>query len=63
MALSAQHPTLIGVPLRQPRVVRKLGLLTRHGVKLRPAAEMFHQHLRLALRSSTPDADGTPAAA
>lgn len=63
MALSAQHPTLIGVPLRQPRVVRKLGLLTRHGVKLRPAAEMFHQHLRLALRSSPPDADDTPAAA
>ncbi len=51
MALAATHPTLVGLPLRQPHVVRRLGLLTRHGVKLRPAAEMFHQHLRTALQA------------
>ncbi len=62
MALAASHPTLIGLPLRQPRIVRKLGLLTRHGVKLRPAADMFHQHLRTALKTSMPAGDETAAA-
>lgn len=51
MALSATHATLVGLPLRQPQTVRELGLLTRLGVKLRPTAEMFHQHLRMALKT------------
>lgn len=49
MALSTTHATLLGLPLRQPQTVRRLGLLSRHGVSLRPAAEVFHQHLRRAL--------------
>lgn len=51
MALATTHATLLGLPLRQPQIVRRLGLLTRHGVRLRPAAEMFHQHLRRALQT------------
>lgn len=51
MALSTTHATLLGLPLRQPHTVRRVGLLSRHGVSLRPAAEMFHQHLRTALKS------------
>ena len=51
MALSTTHATLLGLPLRQPQTVRRLGLLSRHGVSLRPAAEMFHQHLRTALKT------------
>lgn len=51
MALASTHPALIGVPLRQPQTVRKLGLLQRHGTSLRPAAEMFHKHLRTALKT------------
>ena len=51
MALSTTHATLLGLPLRQPQTVRRVGLLSRHGVSLRPAAEMFHQHLRTALEA------------
>lgn len=60
MALSSTHATLVGLPLRQPQTVRRVGLLRRHGVKLRPAAEMFHQHLRTALKTRKPAA-GDPA--
>lgn len=51
MALAITHPILLGLPLRQPQTVRTVGLLSRHGVNLRPAAEMFHQHLRTALKT------------
>jgi len=60
MALATTHPTLVGLPLRQPQTLRKVGLLRRHGVKLRPAAEMFHQHLRTALKTQK-SAAGDPA--
>jgi len=56
MALSTTHATLVGLPLRQPQTMRKIGLLTRHGVKLRPAADLFHQHLRTALKTRKPAA-------
>lgn len=51
MALSATHPSVLGISLRQPQIARRLGLLTRNGAGLRPAAEMFHQHLRTALKT------------
>jgi DNA-binding transcriptional LysR family regulator len=51
MALASTHPTLAGIALHQPQTVRQIGLLRRHGVELRPAAEMFHQHLRTALKT------------
>ena len=51
MALPAAHPSMIGVTLREPASSRTLGLVTRHGVALRPAAEIFHSHLRAALRA------------
>ncbi len=51
MALPPTHPTVVGLPLREPDTVRSLGLLTRIGASLRPAAEMFHQHLRTALKT------------
>lgn len=56
MALAATHASLVGLPLRQPETMRSVGLLTRHGVRLRPAAEMFHQHLRTALQTRKPAA-------
>lgn len=50
MSLPVNHAAVIGLPLRQPTISRSLGLLTRQGVALRPAAAMFHEHLSLALR-------------
>ena len=58
MALTTPPPPGVGLPLRQPQTSRRIGLLTRHGVSLRPAAEMFHQRLRTALKtrkSAAPD--------
>jgi DNA-binding transcriptional LysR family regulator len=49
MSLPATHPTLMGIPLRDPVSSRTLGLVTRHGATLKPAAEIFHRHLREAL--------------
>ena len=51
MALPARHPTLTGVALRDPATSRTLGLITRHGATLRPAAEIFHGYLRAALQA------------
>jgi DNA-binding transcriptional LysR family regulator len=51
MALAAKHPTLVGVALKAPQTVRRIGLLRRSGVSLRPAADLFHQHLRTALQT------------
>lgn len=52
MALPEQHPSLVGVALREPRIVRELGFLTKHGVTLRPAAQSFYQHLRNVFKRS-----------
>lgn len=49
MALPATHATLTGIALRHPAADRVLGLITRHGSALRPAADVFHAHLRSAL--------------
>jgi DNA-binding transcriptional LysR family regulator len=49
-ALPANHPLVIGLPLRKPTISRSLGLLRKQGSTLRPAAAMFHEHLRAALR-------------
>jgi len=38
---SADHPTLVSVPLVEPVVDRTLGLVTRRGASLSPAAEKF----------------------
>ena len=51
MALPAGHPTLVALALRAPATTRVLGLITRHGATLRPAADVFHHHLRAALRA------------
>jgi DNA-binding transcriptional LysR family regulator len=51
MALPVTHPSVVGLTLRQPSTERSLGLLTRVGVTLRPAADIFHQHLRTALKT------------
>ncbi len=51
MALPARHPTLMGVALNEPAPSRVLGLITRHGATLRPAAEIFHGYLRAALKA------------
>ena len=56
MAVSPHHAALTGVPLRNPTVSRSLGLITRHGATLRPAAEMFRDTLRAALKSRKPPA-------
>jgi len=49
-SLPANHPTVVGLPLRKPTISRSLGLLRKQGVSLRPAASMFHEHLYDALR-------------
>ncbi|HEX4325270.1 MAG TPA: LysR family transcriptional regulator [Burkholderiales bacterium] len=51
MAISPRHSALIGIPLRQPAVSRSLGLITRHGAAMRPAAETFCGYLRTALKA------------
>ncbi|MDR0279103.1 MAG: LysR family transcriptional regulator [Paucimonas sp.] len=38
---SADHPTLVSVPLEEPQVSRTLGLVYRRGASLSPAAEKF----------------------
>lgn len=49
-ALPSNHPTVVGLALRKPTISRSLGLLRKQGSTLRPAAAMFHEHLRAALR-------------
>jgi DNA-binding transcriptional LysR family regulator len=49
-ALPANHPLVVGLPLRKPTISRSLGLLRKQGSTLRPAAAMFHEHLHAALR-------------
>lgn len=49
-SLPANHPSVIGLPLRKPGISRSLGLLRKQGSTLRPAAAMFHEHLVGALR-------------
>jgi DNA-binding transcriptional LysR family regulator len=50
MALPANHPSVVGLMLRKPTISRSLGLLSKQGATLRPAAAMFHEHLSQALR-------------
>jgi DNA-binding transcriptional LysR family regulator len=50
MALPNNHPSVVGLMLRQPSISRNLGLLSKQGTALRPAAAMFHDHLFRALR-------------
>lgn len=52
MALPANHPNVVGRPLTRPSMDRQLGLLTKQGQTLRPAAAMFHEHLYAALTSN-----------
>lgn len=51
MAVSPVHPTLTAVTLTQPVVSRELGLATRRGIKLRAPAQIFHDHLKAALKA------------
>jgi DNA-binding transcriptional LysR family regulator len=48
-ALPINHPTVIGLALKNPTISRCLGLLRKHGSVLRPAAEIFHEYLQEAL--------------
>ncbi|MBL8379065.1 MAG: LysR family transcriptional regulator [Burkholderiales bacterium] len=48
---SAVHPSLIAIKLTDPAVRRTLGIMTRHGATLHPAAAILHSHLRAAFRS------------
>jgi DNA-binding transcriptional LysR family regulator len=43
---AAAHPTLVGIPLREPSITRKLGILRRHAVALHPVADILHGVLR-----------------
>ncbi|NBW52278.1 MAG: LysR family transcriptional regulator, partial [Betaproteobacteria bacterium] len=58
MALPSNHAAVIGLPLKNPSFSRSLGLLTRQGVALRPAAAIFHKHLSEALRRRRPVLSG-----
>jgi len=46
------HPTLVGIPLSQPRVSRTLGLIAKHGRALSPAANLLYEMLRNAGRAA-----------
>jgi DNA-binding transcriptional LysR family regulator len=45
---AAAHPTLVGIPLREPSITRRLGILRRHGAALHPVADIFNGVLRSA---------------
>lgn len=60
MALPANHSVVIGLPLKNPTISRSLGLLTRQGLSLRPAAAMFHEHLSVAFRRRRPQLEPLP---
>lgn len=51
LALPATHVTLAGIALRGPVVSRELGLARRRGAALRAPAQVFHDHLRSALKA------------
>ena len=51
LALPATHVTLAGIALRGPVVSRELGLAHRRGAALRAPAQVFHDHLRSALKA------------
>jgi DNA-binding transcriptional LysR family regulator len=51
LALPANHPTLVGVALRQPAVSRQLGLATLRGATLSAPSQVFYEHLRAALQA------------
>jgi DNA-binding transcriptional LysR family regulator len=51
LALPPSHATLAGIALRGPVVTRELGLAMRRGAALRAPAQVFHDHLRLALKA------------
>ncbi len=49
MILPESHPDIIGIPLASRRIERKLGILTKQGANLKPAAEVFRKYLLAAL--------------
>lgn len=51
LALPANHPTLVGVSLRQPAVSRQLGLITLRGATLSAPSQVFYEHLHAALQA------------
>lgn len=51
MAMSPTHPVLKAVKLGEPAVSRELGLAKRRGVMLRAPAQIFHDHLKAALKA------------
>jgi DNA-binding transcriptional LysR family regulator len=51
LALPSNHPTLVGVSLRQPAVSRQLGLTTLHGATLSAPSQVFYEHLHAALQA------------
>ena len=51
LALPVSSASLVGVALRRPTVSRVLGLAVRHGATLRAPAQVFHDHLKIALKA------------
>ena len=51
MALPPVHPSLQAVRLDGPAVSRELGVAKRRGVMLRAPAQIFHDHLKMALKA------------
>lgn len=48
---SPAHPTLVPLKLTEPSVSRTLGILSRHGAALNPAAQILRGHLQSAFRA------------
>jgi len=51
LALPVNHPTLVGVSLRDPSIARQIGLTTLRGSTLSAPSQIFYEHLRLALEA------------
>jgi hypothetical protein len=54
---AADHPVLAGIPLYDPAIVRRMGLIVRKGRSLTPAAERLYE-LMVNLRRSRTTARG-----
>ncbi len=53
---AADGRDIVAIPLRMPSVTRTLGIVTRKGVPLTPAARQFLKHVTSALKASFPAA-------
>jgi DNA-binding transcriptional LysR family regulator len=57
----SDHPTLVSVPLKDPQVTRRLGLIRRRGRSLSPAAQHLYAMFAELKKKRAPSKKKTPA--